>query len=682
MQRIALALLFVAFTATAVRAQDPLPSVRVPTLTAPPSLTGATGWGDAAHLTIGWDFTNRHAAAEPADVAIAADGKALYVRFVVRQHEGITATQSVDGVGENSDDYVTVRLWPSGPAGIVYDFRANPRGIHYQGSSENANFAPAWTSLARTTPEGYTVTMRIPFSALRSDGQARWGAQFERDIKIGNERDEWSHAPGQTTSDQAIFAGTIDGMQRLARAAHTEPRAGVYALGQLGAPPAGGNTSRVGADLAVPITPATSIVAAIHPDFSDVETDQQTIAPTTFVRNYKEVRPFFAQGASYYDAGSCYGCAGWQELYTPAIPTPRDGYQLEGKNGPFTFGALDAVGAGRIDDAQSVTYTNKSTSAVFSVTRVASVQTGLNDLVNYGSFQYNSLHNVVGYLEMGQETGTLVTMPGRARRLDGGIAYQTKDDFDAFTMRSVGPQWSPVDGFTAVNDVHGYSAQLNHTFHLKAALRTIQMFAYEDHYTGSDGFGNNLVDTESQATFTFANNIQVQGNIGVDYYRVPFDPTIHPSNLQGYRVDYLINTPLQSTYQFQAGRYGDGWLVAIDRIAGMRIARRAALALEGYSTVWSGAFTDTQWLERASMVYALNHDTSVSIGVRKLIGTAPPFPGLPPPAFTNATNVSFSFARRRAHDDFFLVYGDPNTLSTTPALIVKYVHYFGADRGT
>ena len=473
---------------------------------------------------------------------------------------------------------MTIRLWPSGQSGLAYDFRANPRGVHYQASSENVNFAPAWTSLAQSTTDGYVITMLIPLKTMRSDGRAEWGAQFERDIKVGNERDEWAHAPGQATTDQATYAGRLSGMSVLAKAARTAARAGIYVLSQGASSASGGSTSRAGADLSIPLTSTTSLVAAIHPDFSTVETDQQTISPTTFNRSYKEVRPFFAQGASFYDQSACYGCAGWLELYTPSIPTPRDGYQLEGKQGPFTFGALDAVGVGRIDTAQALNWT--STGNVFNLgyTRVGSDRPGLHDVTNFTSLRFNDQHAIVGYLETGVEQGTTVTDDRKARRFDGGIAYQTRDDFIAYTMRSVGSQWNPADGFTSVNDVAGYSAQINHTFHLSGTLRTIVLFEYEDHYAGSDGFGTNLIDTENQATFTFANNFSASGFFGTSAYRVPSDPTLHPANYQGARVDYLLNTPLQSTFNYQAGHYGDGWIVVIDRIAGFRLAKRATMS--------------------------------------------------------------------------------------------------------
>ncbi len=186
--------------------------------------------------------------------------------------------------------------------------------------------------------------MRIPFSAIRGSGAASWRVQFERDIKANNERDEWASAPGQSSSDQVTDAGLIDGFAVGSKAARAKARVGLYALGQAGPPEYGGDTSRMGADVAIPVTPTASLVATFHPDFSNVETDQQTITPTTFTRFYPELRPFFAQGAHFYDHTLCYECpgAGFYELYTTAIPTPRSGYQLEGTQGPFAFGALDA----------------------------------------------------------------------------------------------------------------------------------------------------------------------------------------------------------------------------------------------------------------------------------------------------------------------------------------------------
>ena len=54
-----------------------------------------------------------------------------------------------------------------------------------------------------------------------------------------------------------------------------DPRLNVYELAQFANAASGGSTSRVGADLAVPITQTASFIATFHPDYSNVELDQQ-----------------------------------------------------------------------------------------------------------------------------------------------------------------------------------------------------------------------------------------------------------------------------------------------------------------------------------------------------------------------------------------------------------------------
>ena len=141
----------------------------------------------------------------------------------------------------------------------------------------------------------------------------------------------------------------------MAAAARPKPRLQVYGLGEVTTAANGGNTSRVGADFSLPITPTASLVGTLHPDYSNVEVDQQTIAPSAFARQYAEVRPFFTQSASYFNQHySCSNCP--STLYTPSIPTFGQGYALEGTQGHVQFAAFDALGDGRSDNAQTLNY--------------------------------------------------------------------------------------------------------------------------------------------------------------------------------------------------------------------------------------------------------------------------------------------------------------------------------------
>ena len=44
-----------------------------------------------------------------------------------------------------------------------------------------------------------------------------------------------------------------------------------------------------------------------------------------------------------------------------------------------------------------------------------------------------------------------------------------------------------------------------------------------------------------------------------------------------------------------------------------------------------------------------------------------------------ANAVAFHYLRRS--NEFYFVYGDPNSLSTTPALFLKWIRYVGAPKG-
>ncbi|MBV9646423.1 MAG: hypothetical protein JO043_03070, partial [Candidatus Eremiobacteraeota bacterium] len=453
---------------------------------ATPPADGISPWTGVAGITIGWDYTNGRPASEAANVQVAVVNQDLYLRFAVPQKTAVVATQHVNDVGDGTDDEVTVYLWPAGRSGFRYQFSATPNGTHYQYSTENNVYAPTWTSVGRVREGGYDVTMRIPLSALRGDGRATWNAQFSRVIHQNGETDEWAHASGQSAVYSAAYSGDLGGMGSAAKAARTKPRVGVYTLGAVAGPSAGGSTSRMGADIAYPITPTASFVAAIHPDFSNVEQDQQTISPTTFQRRFNEVRPFFSQAAANIYSGNCDGCPNIFELYTPSIPTPRNGYALEGTQGQLTFGAFDAVGQNRSDLAESVNYISTNRKLQLWETRVVANVPGLHDDTQLITASYDTLKHWNAYFDYGTDSGTRVLDGSQAQRYDGGIAYYTKDDFDSFTLRKIGQYYNPYDGLISLTDIAGYSAQLSHTWQFgpKARFQSLNAYLYNDRYFG------------------------------------------------------------------------------------------------------------------------------------------------------------------------------------------------------
>ncbi len=616
------------------------------------------------------------------------DGAYFYVAFEVKQRTTVQATQHTNDVGAGVDDVVSFFVWPDGTDGFKYHFLSNAIGTHYQRSSENNTYAPTWQSAGHVTRDGFSVSMKIPLSAIRGGGAQPWRVQFSRDVISTHDLYVWSYDAAQQDDEDVLYAGYLRGLQARGGGVRAKPRVGIYGLASIASANAGGSTSRAGVDLSVPLTKSASFIATFHPDFSNVESDQQTIAPTAYRRFYNEVRPFFAQGASFYNNFSCVGCPGIQELYTPAIPTPREGYAVEGKQGPLDFAAFDAVGAGRIDAAQSVGVHSKDLKNSFQIQRVAVDLPGIkDDTVLYGA-THNSLRGLLEYVNYGEENGTLVTDRSRGKRLDVGVGAYSKDAFAGASIRKIGAQYSPYDGFVEHSDIAGYQANVSKTWYFNSSGRIPRVIfeAFLDRYHDSTG-SLNQTDNQIAAGWDFqqifhsAKVWHARVQAGSSYLRLS-DGTFTPVSQNGIELSYAYRTATPIALSYYTGRFGAGYLDSWTRSAGFRIGNRGTLFAEANDTIHrlDDRRRYVQWLERLTYSYQNGSDSSFAVGVRRIIGTSPLLLG--PPVFSTGWNLSAAFHQRLPHDELYLVYGDASSFSTAPAAIVKFIHYIGAEKGT
>ena len=666
--------------------------VHVPELAAPPTIGGTVdaSWSGAADLTLGEDSTYRRAAEEATDVRVAQDGSALDIAFVVTQREPRTEAQQTNGGSVMSDDYVGVYLFPQGTVGFQYGFFANPRGTRYQFSSENSAYSPQWTAVGHATSSGYVVTMRIPLDVIRSAGSKTWRAQFVRETVATGSLAVWSYAGGGTNATDPAFAGTLLDIGGQRAAVRPKGRVQLYSLGELTTPAHGGSTSRIGADFSVPVTPTASFVGTLHPDYSNVEIDQQTIAPSAFAYQLAEVRPFFTQaGQAFNYSVWCSNCP--QLLYTPAIPTFREGYALEGTQGPLTLGAFDAVGNARVDQGEALDYnvsdTKRFESANFQ--RVA-VDTGSgihDELTSFmGGFGSQKTHFFL-YGNAAFERGSLVTVPGQANYLEYGTGCASSTAVFVANAQRIGAQFSPVDSFVSQADLTGYElfGRKTFTFSPKYFLHDVNVGSFYARYHNSAGQTNQL-DTSEYVYLDFKNLLTFRvagGTSGVQAADGEFLPFNGNAVLLGYRM----NTSTPTYVRHAGGAYYHGKLDAYNYISVLPLRRRLKLSLESdedkYITAHPGESSTTLWLERASLDLQLSKDASFDLGARRIVGGFLPNAFQPPPfGHVNAGNVSMAFHYLTSRNEFYLVYGDPNSLSTTPALFLKWIRYVGAPKGT
>ena len=677
----------------------PAKALAVPTVQAAPPLdpkADLAGWKDAVSVSLPWDVQHQKASSEPTTARIATDGTNIYVRFDVKQREGLLAQQHTNDVGDGTDDEVWIDLWPNGSSGFYYQFAATSNGTHYQYSSENTAYSPTWTSFGHASGDGFTVTMQIPIKVMRGGGRGGWKAQFVRIVRSTGERQIWSYGSAQTNGDDVTYAGAVDGMAA-ANASRPKPRVALYGLGGMGSARSGLTTSRMGGDFSLPVTATTSVYGTIHPDFSNVEVDQQTISPTAYQRSFNEVRPFFTQGTNFYDNLDCDACPGISQLYTPAIPTPRDGYAFEGKQGRFSFAAFDAVGTGRNDGAAAVTYRTADNRWRLSAQTVAANLPGLTDHVDSGGISFNDNKHVSGYFDYGSDHGTNVLAGSQAQRYDVGTFLYSNTFGFAASARKLGRYYEPVDGYVQHSDIAGYALYTNKIwlFDKKTFLNSIQFGGFVDRYHAQSG-ALNQTDNNIWLDVLTQNRIDVNASVGSGYLLLD-SGVFTPISQNGIGVTWhsgTANNPGSNGYHgssstpttitYNTGRFGPGRVDAWVRSSTMRAGTRGTLAVEADNTraYEDSGKTNVQWLERVGYSYATGANSSFAVGVRRIIGTPPVIDIRNLPSYTGAWNVSFAYHKRTPHDELYVAYGDASQLSTLPQLVLKFIHYFGAEKGT
>lgn len=660
-------------------------TIAAPLAQDPPLIDGTLNnpaWKSAAHVQLAWDFSFRRAADEPTDAYLMVDTQYLYVAFVAKQQAPLTATQHTNDQGLSSDDSVAVYLWPTGDTGNEYEFAANPLGTRYAYSTENTAFAPTWKASATTSHDGYIVTERIPLGVMRGDGHATWRVQFGRTIRATNQTTEWAHNPAASSTDSSMYAGYLSGMAVASRNARTKPRLAVYGLGELSSSTAGLSTSRIGADVALPITATASFVGTFHPDYSNVELDQQSISPTAFRRRFKEVRPFFTQGANYYNSFNCNDCLTWPPLYTPAIPTPRDGYAVEGTQGLYTFGAFDAAGDQRTDTAQAMHFRSADRRYQFIFQRVGVDMPGLHDDSTYFQGVAGNPHNFSVYATLGNEAGTNVPDYNEGRSREYGLNLFTPKSGVFAAYHDVGSEYAPIDAFNQINDVKGPSVytykEWDYSPH--SFIQSIEPSFDFARYTDHTGHVNYTYDS-----LFFSINTRTQWSLllttGSQYVRFPNTPG-GLSNQNGITLSYGQNTSAPQSLSYNVGRFGTGSLQSADLQLAAHVLRFGTLSFETYETddrLDSGARLQ-QWLDRVSFAYQIGPGQSLALGWRKIIGTGPTF--LSAPQFVDGTNLSMAYYRRFRDFELYAAYGTPNDLSTRHDLLFKLIRYIGAEKGT
>lgn len=314
------------------------------------------GWAGALVQEIEYEIDPGENTPAPAKttVRIGYTADALYVAFHARDPDPARIRAHLrDRDSAFNDDWVGVFLDTFNDNRRGYELVVNPLGVQADlirdetnsDNQEDPSWDGLWTSAGRITADGYEVEIRIPFSTLRfpaGGDKQRWGIMLFRSWPR-DQRHQLASAP--MPRDANCFQchwPEYDGIAGVRRGHNLEvvPTLTVGASqsrSAAGMPWGGRQTSfEPGLDVSWSPSPALTLNATLNPDFSQVETDQlQLSINDSFALFYQEKRPFFLEGADYFNGP-------FNVLHTRQIADPDVGLRITGRTGSGAYGALVA----------------------------------------------------------------------------------------------------------------------------------------------------------------------------------------------------------------------------------------------------------------------------------------------------------------------------------------------------
>ncbi|MDO6444575.1 DUF5916 domain-containing protein [Colwellia sp. 1_MG-2023] len=311
-------------------------------------------WKNATKMMLSYENNPGEGIPAPVktEVYFYQDGKSLNVAFKAYDPNPELIRASLrDRDALWADDNVGIIIDTFNDERGAYEFFVNPLGAQADmkmddtdGWNEDDSWDAIWDSAGQITDFGYVVEMSIPFSSLRfaeTEKEQVWNVagwrNYPRDVRIQMatyKRDRNIKCNlcqfQQLVGLQNIKAGNnfqLTPTLTLSKQDEKPEVPGDWQSGSVDAEP--------GLDIRWGITQDIVLNATINPDFSQVEADAgQLDVNNTYSLFFPEKRPFFLDGASYFDTTN------FNFVHTRNIAEPDVGAKVTGKTNDHSYGVM------------------------------------------------------------------------------------------------------------------------------------------------------------------------------------------------------------------------------------------------------------------------------------------------------------------------------------------------------
>ena len=214
----------------------------------------------------------------------------------------------------NSDGF-RIGLDPYNKRQNGYVFEVTASGVQNESFNDDLTFDAVWQSAVVLGTDGWTVEIKIPYSAIRFPAipVQTWGLQFARLIRRNREYDQWTLTP-KKIQNRIAFWGTLTGIENIEPPIRLNltPYLSLYDETnphyENGVPNGSDNSFGYsgGADIKYGIDERFTIDMTLLPDFSQVQSDNKVKNLSAFETIYNENRPFFKEGTSLFKQGNLF----------------------------------------------------------------------------------------------------------------------------------------------------------------------------------------------------------------------------------------------------------------------------------------------------------------------------------------------------------------------------------------
>ncbi len=551
----------------------------------------------------------------PTEVRMVYDDHNIYILAIcynTRKGPNMVESLHRDFNFQKNDNFIFF-LDPFDDQTNGFTFGANADGAQwdgamYEGGKVDLNWDNKWVSVVKNYKNRWVFEAAIPFKSIRyKNGIKEWGINFSRNDLKAAEKSSWTPIPRQFPTASLAYTGILE-LDSAAPLYKKNISVIPYTLTNWQKDYTNNTngvlSQRFGLDAKISVTPALNLDLTIHPDFSQVEVDQQVTNLSRFELFFPEKRQFFLENS---DLFGDFGFSGIQPFFSRRVGLDAPinaGARLSGKlNKDWRVGAMDM----ETQQLPGVYLPNQNFSVVSLQRRV---------------FQRSSIGVIyVDKTSIGYHPGNDTTKPIYSLyNRNFGLQYNLASPNNvwtgkAFVLKSLSPgksgdaishaanlaynsrKWSVIGEYEYVGK--NYTAETGYvprTGYVRFNPQIIRYFfpkggsilSHGPQFNLSYYFDEKMHRTDYENSFlyliTFRNRLSIDAYAAQDYVQLlqPFDPTntgkdslaigtIHKWNTVGFD----INSQPQKlfTYAFSVrygGYYTSGTHLAINSTIGYR----------------------------------------------------------------------------------------------------------------